>query len=98
MYLRKQAYGQDEDDDAWRLEHAIVLLYDDPTVPLSAARLFSVFVRPGMWMGNEHGHQVWLTETKMPGVLNFYKRLDAKAAEAKIVTPRPKTPPKRRKK
>jgi len=76
-----------------------VLLYDDPTVPLSASRLFSLYVRPGLWMGNEHGHQVWLTETKMPGVLNFFKRVDARQAAAKsIITPRPRSTPRRRKK
>src|SRR6185369_6721274 len=99
VYLRKQAYGQDEDDDAWKLDHVNVLLYDDPTVPLSASRLFSLYVRPGLWMGNEHGHQVWLTETKMPGVLNFFKRVDARQAAAKsIITPRPRSTPRRRKK
>ncbi|HKQ13013.1 MAG TPA: hypothetical protein VJT80_06230 [Steroidobacteraceae bacterium] len=99
VYLRKQAYGQDQDDDAWRLESAIVLLYDDATLPLTGSRLFSVFARKGMWMGNEHGHQVWLSEPRPPGVLSFFKRLEVKAAEAsKIVTPRPRPAAKKRKK
>jgi hypothetical protein len=98
VYLRKQAYGQDEDDNAWRLEHAIALLYDDVTLPLSGARIFSVFVRRGLWLGNEHGHQVWLSEPRPPGILSFFNRLEVKAAEAKkIITPRSKPVRPRRK-
>ena len=98
VYLRKQAYGQGKADDAWRLESAIVLLYDDATVPLTGSRLFSVFVRKGMWLGNEHGHQVWLSEPRPPGVIALYTRFEAKAAEAKkIVTARPKSTGRRKK-
>ena len=97
VYLRKQAYGQGEDDNAWRLESAIVLLYDDATVPLTGSRLFSIFVRKGMWLGNEHGHQVWLTEPRPAGVIALYNRFEAKAAEAKkIITSRPKSAARRK--
>ena len=60
VYVRKQAYGTQGDDDAWRLDSVIVLLYDDATVPLTGSRLFSLFAPKGMWFGNEHGHQAWL--------------------------------------
>jgi len=101
VYVRKQAYGQEEDDDAWRLEHAIVLLYDDLAVPLSGSRLFSIFARKGLWFGNEHGHQAWLTEARFPGVHHFMNRLDALAGSApgkKTVPPRPRSAAKQRRK
>jgi hypothetical protein len=78
--VRKQAYGTGQDDNAWRLESVIVLLYDDDTVPLTGSRLFSLSARRGMWFGNEHGHQAWLSEARMPGVVGFMNRLDAKAS------------------
>ena len=101
VYLRKQAYGQQEDDNAWRLESAIVLLYDDATLPLTGSRLFAIFARKGLWFGNEHGHQAWLTEARPPGVISFFNRLDAKAAQAagkKTVPARPKSAAKQRRK
>ena len=81
VYLRKQAYGTGGDDDAWRLDSLFVLLYEDPTVPLSASRLFTLLPPKGMWFGNEHGHQAWLTEARGPGpdVRAFLKRLGPKA-------------------
>jgi hypothetical protein len=82
VYVRKQAYGTQEDDDAWRLDSVIVLLYDEDTLPLTRSRLFSLFARKGMWFGNEHGHQAWLSEARFPGVHNFLNRLDAKASQA----------------
>ena len=82
VYVRKQAYGTQEDDDAWRLESVIVLLYDDQTIPLTGSRLFSLFAPKGMWFGNEHGHQAWLSESRRPGVRAFLKRLDLKAPQA----------------
>ena len=81
VYVRKQAYGTGQADNAWRLESVIVLLYDDATVPLSGARLFSLFAERGMWFGNEHGHQAWLSESQRPGVVGFMNRLDATAAQ-----------------
>jgi hypothetical protein len=82
VYVRKQAYGQQQDDNAWRLESAIVLLYDDETVPLTGSRLFSLFARKGLWFGNEHGHQAWLSESRFPGVHHFMNRLDAMTLQA----------------
>jgi hypothetical protein len=82
VYVRKQAYGTQGDDDAWRLDSVIVLLYDDDTVPLTGSRLFSLFAPKGMWFGNEHGHQAWLSESRRPGVRGFLNRLGAKAAPA----------------
>ena len=92
VYVRKQAYGTGEDDDAWRLEHIIALLYDDSTVPLSGSRIFSLFARRGLWFGNEHGHQAWLTEPHFPGVHSFMNRLDAKAAQAANAVGKKSTP------
>ena len=88
--MRKQAYGTQEDDDAWRLESVIVLLYDDATVPLSGSRLFSLFAPRGMWFGNEHGHQAWFSESRNfraarvrhPIVRGFLDQLGAKAYPA----------------
>ncbi|MGK6307408.1 hypothetical protein [Variovorax sp. DT-64] len=80
LYVRKQAYGRQRDDDAWRLESVIALLYDDAAVPLSGSRLFSLFARKGLWFGNEHGHQAWLSEARFSGVHSFMNQLDAKAA------------------
>lgn len=84
VYVRKQAHGTQGDDDAWRLESVIVLLYDDATVPLTGSRLFSLFAPKGMWFGNEHGHQAWLSETRRPGpgVRAFLNRLGPKAFPA----------------
>lgn len=82
VYLRKQAYGTGQDDDAWRLESVIVLLYDEDTVPLTRSRLFSLFARKGMWFGNEHGHQAWLSESRLQGVVSFSNRLDAMSSRA----------------
>jgi hypothetical protein len=81
VYVRKQAYGQQRDDDAWRLEHVIVLLYDDTAFPLTGSRIFSLFARGGQWFGNEHGHQAWLVEPNFLGVRNILNRLDLKAAK-----------------
>ena len=80
VYVRKQAYGTGQDDNAWRLESVIVLLYDDATVPLTQSRLFSLSAPKGMWFGNEHGHQAWLSEARMPGAVGFMSRLDAKSS------------------
>lgn len=84
VYVRKQAYGQQEDDDAWRLQRIIVALYDASTFPLPRSRLFFLDVEKGMWFGNEHGHQAWLTESRISprGVLSFLNRVDAKAFQA----------------
>jgi hypothetical protein len=65
VYLRKQAYGTGGDDDAWHLLRAIVVIYDTqtyPTQPGSQYREFSVHPPNGVWLANEFGHQVWLTE------------------------------------
>ena len=96
VYIRKQAYGQGEDDDAWRLEHVIVLLYDDNTVPLSGSRIFSLFARRGQWFGNEHGHQAWLSEPHFPGVHSILTRLDLKAAQASDSAGKKSAPPGRK--
>jgi hypothetical protein len=87
VYVRKQAYGQNDDDNAWRLRRVIVLLYDAHTFPLPQSRLFFLDVEKGMWFGNDHGRQAWLTESRISGrgvrgVHNFLNRLDAKAFPA----------------
>ena len=81
VYVRKQAYGTQQDDDAWRLRRVIVLLYDVDTFPLPHSRLFFLEAPKGMWFGNEHGHQAWLSESRVPapGVHGFLNRLDAKS-------------------
>jgi len=81
VYVRKQAYGQQQDDNAWRLQRVIVLLYDAATFPLPRSRLFFLDAEKGMWFGNEHGHQAWLSESRISrrGVHSFLNRLDAKA-------------------
>lgn len=61
-YLRKQAYGTGEADNAWRLDSCLVMLYEQQSVPLNQPRIFSLFTPKGQWLGNEHGHQVWLRE------------------------------------
>ena len=78
-----------------------MLLYDDATLPLTGSRLFAVFARKGLWLGNEHGHQVWLTEPRPPGVISFFNRLDVKAAQAagkKAAPARTKSAAKQRRK
>lgn len=78
VYVRKQAYGRKEDDNAWRLSSVIVLLYDAIVLPLPRSRLFSLSTRAGMWFGNEHGHQAWLTESRVlpQGVERFLGRFN----------------------
>jgi hypothetical protein len=85
VYVRKQAHGTQDDDDAWRLDSVFVLLYDDATVPLTGSRLFTLLPPKGMWFGNEHGHQAWLTEARRPGagVRTFLDRLGPKVLSAK---------------
>jgi hypothetical protein len=82
VYVRKQAYGTGGDDDAWRFASIVVLLYDEDTLPLTQSRQFALFARKGMWFGNEHGHQAWLSESRLAGVHNFLNRIDAKASQA----------------
>ena len=62
VYLRKQAYGQDRDDDAWQLGSVFVRMYDAESLPLqrNQYRDFVLDTRHGLWLGNEFGHQVWL--------------------------------------
>lgn len=83
VYIRKQAYGRGEDDDAWRLSSVTVLLYDVESVPLPRTRLFALDVPKGMWFGNEHGHQAWLTEFDFQnGARDFVDRLGDKVFQA----------------
>jgi hypothetical protein len=82
VYVRKQAYGTEGDDDAWRLDSVIVLVYADDAVPLTGSRLFSLFAPKGMWFGNEHGHQAWLAESRRAGVRAFLNRLAPKSQPA----------------
>jgi hypothetical protein len=84
VYVRKQAYGTQQDDNAWRLAQVIVLLYDAATLPLPRNRMFFLDARKGMWFGNEHGHQAWLLESRVsaPGVRGFVDKLGAKAFRA----------------
>jgi hypothetical protein len=82
VYIRKQAYGQGGDDNAWNLQRVIVLLYDADTLPLPHSRLFFLDVEKGMWFGNEHGHNAWLSESGFSRgrtTRHFLGRLNAKA-------------------
>jgi hypothetical protein len=78
VYLRKQAYGTGQADNAWRLDSAIVMLFEQETVPLNQPRLFSLFTPKGQWFGNEHGHQVWLPEFRGPDARKLMGRLESK--------------------
>lgn len=72
VYLRKQAYGTGGDDDAWQLLRAIVVIYDIQTNPVNQPNHYRsfYFTDPnGLWLANEFGHQVWLTETYKPPVV-----------------------------
>jgi hypothetical protein len=84
VYLRKQAYGTEGDDNAWRLSRVIVLLYDAATFPLPRNRIFFLDAPKGMWFGNEHGHQAWLSESRVsePGVRALVDKVGAKAFQA----------------
>ncbi|MGO9355077.1 MAG: hypothetical protein ACLP3C_31170 [Mycobacterium sp.] len=65
VYLRKQAYGTGGDDDAWALLRANVVIYDTQTYPINPPndyRSFFISAPNGLWLANEFGHQVWLTE------------------------------------
>jgi hypothetical protein len=82
VYVRKQAYGQEQDDNGWRLETVWVLLYDADFFPLPRSRQFFLDAPKGLWFGNEHGHQAWLSETRAAprrSVNAFINRLNAKA-------------------
>jgi hypothetical protein len=83
VYVRKQAYGKQEDDDAWRTGLIIVMPYDGATLPLPYPRhrMFYLDAQKGLWFGNEHGHQAWLKESQYtnPGVRSFVDKIDAKA-------------------
>lgn len=78
VYLRKQAYGTGEADNAWRLDSAIVMLFEQETVPLNQPRLFSLFTPKGQWLGNEHGHQVWLPEFRGRDAPDLMRKLGSK--------------------
>lgn len=81
VYVRKQAYGTQEDDNAWRANMVIVLLYDATTFPLPRHRMFFLDGLKGLWLGNEHGHQAWLVESRVsaPEMRGFVDKLGAKA-------------------
>lgn len=78
VYLRKQAYGTGEADNAWRLDSVNVLFFEQETVPLNQSRFFALHPRQGLWMGNEHGHQVWLTEFRGRDTPSLIGRLGTK--------------------
>jgi hypothetical protein len=60
VYLRKQGDNSTEDDDAYRLSDAKVVLYG-PASPLK--RTFTLRRRSkGPWLANENGHVVYLAE------------------------------------
>ena len=84
VYVRKQAYGMGNADNAWRLATAIVTLYDEIGLPLPGPRMFVLNVPKGMWLGNEHGHQAWLTESRIwrPAVVNTFVGRFEKAFQA----------------
>jgi hypothetical protein len=64
VYLRKQAYGTGGDDDGWQLMKSGVVIYDAATYPWqpNQYRIFGFEAKNGLWLANEHGHQVWLKE------------------------------------
>jgi hypothetical protein len=77
VYLRKQATGtESDDDDAYRLTRIKVDLFgtgpsgtstSSPSAHVTANTPEKRFEldTPGLWFGNEHGHQAWLKEVRI---------------------------------
>ena len=77
VYLRKQATGEEsDDDDAYQLSIIEVDLFgtgpsgtstSSPSAHVTANTPEKRFVLdpPGLWFGNEHGHQAWLKEVRI---------------------------------
>jgi hypothetical protein len=76
VYLRKMAYGEKFDsDNAYRLTRISVDLFGTETTGSGTATSTATAKTPekrfgleahGLWFGNEHGHQVWLKEVRVP--------------------------------
>jgi hypothetical protein len=73
VYLRKQAVGDEsDDDDAYQLSKIEVDLFGTATGATSPTYSTAktpekrfVLDPPGLWFGNEHGHQAWLEEKRV---------------------------------
>jgi hypothetical protein len=65
VYLRKQGGIKEDDDDAYKLQEARVVLYG-PAQPSKRVFLFSIGNNRSAWMGNEHGLVIYLQEERKP--------------------------------
>ena len=63
VYVRKQSRGTGKGDDAWKVRLLQISLYDAVPVEENHYRQFLLDIPDGLWIANEHGHQVWLTES-----------------------------------
>jgi hypothetical protein len=65
VYLRKQGDNTTEDDDAYKLKDLRVVLYSPTSSDTPPKRIFR-FLNGGtsLWIANEHGHVVYLEETR----------------------------------
>lgn len=61
VYLRKQGDRTEDKDDAYRLKNVRVVLYG-PSAP--SKRIFVSTNNKALWLANEHGHVVYLQETR----------------------------------
>lgn len=61
VYLRKQGNETEEDDDAYRLKDVKVVLYG-PAAP--SKKTFVSVINDPLWIANEHGHVIYLQETR----------------------------------
>ena len=64
--MRKQAYGEGKDDDAWKVQIFSVTLYDAEPLQQGHYREFFLDAPNELWLANENGHQVWLKELDLP--------------------------------
>ena len=75
VYLKKQATGEEsDDDDAYQLSRIEVDLFGTSPTATSTSSTAHVTANtpekrfvldpPGLWFGNEHGHQAWLKEVR----------------------------------
>ena len=60
VYIRKQAYGTKDDDNAYKLRSVVVFLY---ATPGTGGRIFTLQPPRELWLANEHGHQAWLKDS-----------------------------------
>jgi hypothetical protein len=64
VYIRKAGYHTADDDDAFKVQSVVVILYG---LPGTGGRTFSLTSRQGVWLGHEHGHTAWLRDIEIKG-------------------------------